>query len=107
MTPRSTHRPRLSGPATMITVAPTGAESDKAAVPALPVTLDELVTTAKECQVAGAAVIHVLFRDDQARPMLDPLRLTDTVQALREATDQIVQLSPGGAVSDGFSRRLA
>ena len=33
--------------ATLITVAPTGAESEKSAVPALPVTLDELVTTAK------------------------------------------------------------
>jgi uncharacterized protein (DUF849 family) len=107
MTPRSTHRPRRSSPATMITVAPTGAESDKAAVPALPVTLDELVTTAKECQVAGAAVIHVHIRDDQARPTLDLARLTDTVQALREATDLIVQLSTGGAVADGFSSRLA
>jgi uncharacterized protein (DUF849 family) len=107
MTPRSTHRPRRSGSATMITVAPTGAESAKAAVPALPVTLDELVTTAKECQVAGAAVIHVHIRDDQARPTLDLARLTDTVQALREATDLIVQLSTGGAVSDGFDSRLA
>ena len=35
--------------ATLITVAPTGAEADKTAVPALPITLDELVTTAKEC----------------------------------------------------------
>src|ERR1044071_3710838 len=92
---------------TMITVAPTGAESAKAAVPALPVTLDELVTTAKECQVAGAAVIHVHIRDDQARPTLDLARLTDTVQALREATDLIVQLSTGGAVTDGFASRLA
>jgi beta-keto acid cleavage enzyme len=40
---------------TLITVAPTGAEADKAAVPALPVTLAELVLTAKECEAAGAA----------------------------------------------------
>src|SRR5207302_8514634 len=40
---------------TLITVAPTGAESEKSAVPALPVTVEELVTTAKECQAAGAA----------------------------------------------------
>jgi uncharacterized protein (DUF849 family) len=104
MTADSTHRP---GPATLITVAPTGAESEKAAVPALPVTLDELVTTAKECQAAGAAVIHVHIRDDQARPTLDRQRLTDTVQALREGTDLIVQLSTGGAVTDSFDRRLA
>jgi uncharacterized protein (DUF849 family) len=93
--------------ATLITVAPTGAESEKSAVPALPVTLDELVTTAKECQAAGAAVVHVHIRDDQARPTLDPSRLKDTVAALREGTDLIVQLSTGGAVTDSFGDRLA
>jgi uncharacterized protein (DUF849 family) len=106
MTTASGTRPRASA-ATLITVAPTGAELDKAAVPALPVTLDELVTTAKECQAAGAAVIHVHIRDGQAQPTLDVARLTDTVQALREGTDLIVQLSTGGAVTDGFDRRLA
>lgn len=93
--------------ATLITVAPTGAESEKSAVPALPVTLDELVTTAKECQAAGAAVVHVHIRDDQARPTLDLARLKDTVAALREGTDLIVQLSTGGAVTDSFENRIA
>jgi uncharacterized protein (DUF849 family) len=106
MTTAASTRPRPSA-ATLITVAPTGAELDKAAVPALPVTLDELVTTAKECQAAGAAVIHVHIRDGGAQPTLDVARLTDTVQALREGTDLIVQLSTGGAVTDGFERRLA
>ena len=99
--------PVKTATATLITVAPTGAEVEKAAVPALPVTLDELVATAKECQAAGAAVIHVHIRDDQARPTLDPVRLADTVRALREATDLIVQLSTGGAVTDPLDRRLA
>jgi uncharacterized protein (DUF849 family) len=98
---------KSSGPATLITVAPTGAESEKAAVPALPVTLDELVTTAKECSGAGAAVIHVHIRDAQAKPTLDLARLKDTVHALRESTDLIVQLSTGGAVTDPFEHRLA
>jgi uncharacterized protein (DUF849 family) len=93
--------------ATLITVAPTGAEAEKAAVPALPVTLDELVSTAKECQAAGAAVIHVHIRDSRARPTLETGRLADTVAALRETTDLIVQLSTGGAVTDGLDDRLA
>ncbi len=92
---------------TLITVATTGAESEKAAVPALPVTLDELVTTAKDCAAAGAAVIHVHIRDEQAKPTLDLGRLNETVRALRDATDLIVQLSTGGAVTDSFDRRLA
>jgi uncharacterized protein (DUF849 family) len=93
--------------ATLITVAPTGAESEKATVPALPVTLDELLVTAQACQEAGAAVIHVHIRDDEAQPTLDVARLTDVVHALREKTDLVVQLSTGGAVTDSFEQRLA
>jgi uncharacterized protein (DUF849 family) len=92
---------------TLITVAPTGAESAKADVPALPVTLDELVTTAKECEALGASVIHVHIRDDEARPTLDQGRLRATVAALRESTGLIVQLSSGGAVTDPEADRLA
>ncbi|HEY0639177.1 MAG TPA: 3-keto-5-aminohexanoate cleavage protein [Pseudonocardiaceae bacterium] len=92
---------------TLITVAPTGAEHDKAAVPNLPVTLDELVATAESCEAAGAAMIHVHIRDDEARPSLDQGRLTATVQALRERTGLVVQLSTGGAVTDPEEHRLA
>src|SRR5919197_6063606 len=91
---------------TLITVAPTGAETAKADAPALPVTLDELVATAGECEAIGASVIHVHIRDDAAQPTLDLGRLRDTVAALRESTDLIVQLSTGGAVSDQEADRL-
>ena len=73
----------MAASSTLITVAPTGAEADKAAAPALPVSLAELMVTAKECEAAGAAVIHVHIRDDAAQPTLDVGRLTDTVTALR------------------------
>jgi uncharacterized protein (DUF849 family) len=92
---------------TLITVAATGAESDKAKVPALPVTIEELTETAVRCESAGAAVIHVHIRDDEARPTLDVGRLKETVAALRASTGLIVQLSTGGAVTDGFAARLA
>jgi uncharacterized protein (DUF849 family) len=91
---------------TLITVAPTGAEAVKATTPALPVTLEELVGAAKECQAAGAGVIHVHIRDEQAQPTLDLGRLRATVAALREATDLVVQLSTGGAVTDPEPDRL-
>ncbi|GAA4609467.1 3-keto-5-aminohexanoate cleavage protein [Actinoallomurus liliacearum] len=96
----------LSMARTLITVAPTGAETDKVDAPALPVTLDELVQTAKECEAAGAAVIHVHIRDADARPTLDLARLRDTVAALRASTNLIVQLSTGGAVTDPYEHRL-
>jgi uncharacterized protein (DUF849 family) len=94
-------------PGTLITVAPTGAESEKAAVPPLPVTLDELVTTARECEALGAGVIHVHIRDGETRPTLDLGRLRATVAALRDQTDLIIQLSTGGSVHDPEADRLA
>jgi 3-keto-5-aminohexanoate cleavage enzyme len=91
---------------TMITVAPTGAESAKADVPALPVTLDELVRTARSCADIGASVVHVHVRDGETRPTLDLGHLTAAVAALRESTDLVVQLSTGGAVTDPEPDRL-
>jgi uncharacterized protein (DUF849 family) len=97
----------VTPPGTLITVAPTGAETAVADAPALPVTLDALVSTAKACQAEGAGVIHVHVRDDEGLPTLDVERLTATVAALREQTDLVVQLSTGGAVSDSEDARLA
>jgi uncharacterized protein (DUF849 family) len=99
--------PCMSGSQTMITVAPTGAETAKSDAPALPVTLDELVAAATACEAAGAALVHVHIRDSQAAPTLDPVRLKDTVAALREATAMVVQLSTGGSVHDPLEERLA
>jgi len=91
---------------TLITVAPTGAETAKADCPQLPTTLDELVETALACAAAGASLIHVHVRDGDHRPTLDPARLRDTVDALREQTDLVVQLSTGGSVHDPLEARL-
>ncbi|REF36060.1 3-keto-5-aminohexanoate cleavage protein [Thermasporomyces composti] len=92
--------------ATLITVAPTGAETSKEAVPQLPTTLEELVETARRCEAAGAAMIHVHIRDDEHRPTLDLARLRDTVAALRQETTLVIQLSTGGAVTDSYADRL-
>jgi len=90
----------------LVTVAPTGAETTKADCPQLPTTLEELVATARECEAAGAAMIHVHIRDDEHLPTLDLVRLKDTVAALKEGTDLVVQLSTGGSVHDPLDRRL-
>lgn len=90
----------------LITVAPTGAETAKDDCPQLPTTLEELVATARECEAAGARMIHVHIRDDQHRPTLDLGRLKDTVRALKESTELVVQLSTGGSVHDPLEQRL-
>jgi uncharacterized protein (DUF849 family) len=91
---------------TLITVAPTGAETSKADVPALPTTLEELVETAQRCEAAGAGLIHVHVRDTDSAPTLELGRLRDTVDALRSETDMVVQLSTGGSVRDPLEDRL-
>ena len=91
---------------TLITVAPTGAEHAKSDVPNLPVTIEELVRTAQDCERVGAAMIHVHIRGADTKPTLDLQRLKDTVAALREETSLIVQLSTGGAVTDPEEHRL-
>lgn len=96
----------MSSGRTLITVAPTGAETAKADAPGLPVTLDELVAAAQACERAGAGLVHVHIRDGHARPTLDLARLRDTVTALRERTTLVVQLSTGGAVTDPLEDRL-
>src|SRR4029453_5893419 len=62
-------RPVTSPP--LIPVAPTGAESAKADVPALPVTVEEIAATARDCHAVGASVIHLHIRDAETRPTLD------------------------------------
>src|SRR3954466_11858818 len=92
---------------TLLTVAPTGAETAKSDAPALPVTVDEMVATAKACQAAGAPAIPVHLRDDAAQPTLDLGRAREVITAIRETTDLIVQISSGGAVTDSEDSRLA
>lgn len=91
---------------TLITVAPTGAEHAKAQVPQLPTTLEEVVETARACEAVGAAMIHLHIRDAEHRPTLDQGLLAAAVDAVREQTDLIVQLSTGGSVHDPLPTRL-
>jgi uncharacterized protein (DUF849 family) len=90
----------------LITVAPTGAETAKADCPQLPTTPEELAQTAKDCEQAGAAMIHLHVRDRSHRPTLDLSLLREWVAAVRQSTDLIVQLSTGGSVHDPLDQRM-
>ncbi|GAA1934406.1 BKACE family enzyme [Nocardioides marmoribigeumensis] len=106
MTSTSVPAPATSGEPLLITVAPTGAEIDKADVPQLPTTPEEVARTAVECREAGAAMIHLHVRDSEHRPTLDLPLLKEWVAAVRESTDLVVQLSTGGSVHDPLDKRL-
>ncbi|WP_336922469.1 3-keto-5-aminohexanoate cleavage protein [Aquipuribacter sp. SD81] len=92
---------------TMITVAPTGAESRRADVPNLPTTPEEIAAEAAACERAGAAMVHVHVRDAEHAPTLDLPRVRETLAAVREACGLVVQLSTGGSVHDPLDARLA
>lgn len=92
---------------TLITVAPTGAEVEKLSNPALPVSPEEIASTAKLCEEAGAAIIHVHVRDRDGRSTMDLGRIHETLAAIRESAGLIIQLSTGGAVTDNESSRIA
>jgi 3-keto-5-aminohexanoate cleavage enzyme len=104
-TPRQA-RPAVPAVGTLITVAPTGAETAKADWPQLPTTMAELVETAVACEAAGASLIHIHIRDASHRPSLDAVLLRESVQAVREQTSMVIQLSTGGSVHDPLQKRL-
>lgn len=92
--------------ALLVTVAPTGAETSKADCPQLPTTPEELATTARACEAAGAAMIHLHVRDGEHAPTLDQALLREWVAAVRESSSLVVQLSTGGSVHDPLEERL-
>jgi len=90
----------------LITVAPTGAETAKEDCPQLPTTPEEIAATARACEAAGAAMIHLHVRDAEHRPTLDQGLLKEWVAAVRYSSDLVVQLSTGGSVHDPLDQRL-
>lgn len=100
----------MAGPAdppVLITVATTGAEVSKEQHPTLPTTPEEIADTAVRCEAAGAAMIHIHVRDDAGESTLAVDRVGEVVGLVRERTSLVVQVSTGGAVTDGFEDRLA
>ncbi|MCB0404024.1 MAG: 3-keto-5-aminohexanoate cleavage protein [Bdellovibrionales bacterium] len=92
----------------IITCAITGAELSKDETPVLPVTPDEQARAARECVEAGASIIHLHVRDDQARPSQELAHFKRSVEAIRAACPDtpIIQFSTGGAVGEAMEKRI-
>ncbi len=63
-------------------VAPNGARRGKADHPALPITDEELISTARDCQAAGADGIHLHVRDEAGDHLIDPERYRNLLNRL-------------------------
>ena len=91
----------------VITVAPVGAEVMPDQTPHLPVTPEQLGETARAVRAAGAAMIHVHCRNDDGSNTHDIARFRAAYDAIRAASDLIVQFSTGGAIGMTPEERAA
>lgn len=91
----------------IITVAAVGAELTLEQQPNLPITPEALARDARGCEQAGASIYHLHVRDDQGLPTMDVGRFRESLAAIRDASDLIVQFTTGGAVGDPDEARLA
>jgi len=72
-----------------IMVAPNGARRSKADHPALPLTIPEIVATARACHAAGAGAIHAHVRDGAGRHVLDAGLYTELIAEMARTVPQM------------------
>ena len=91
----------------IITVAPVGAELTPEQTPYLALTPAALGAVARECEAAGAAIIHVHCRNDDGSNTHAPERFKSAYDSIRESGNLIVQFSTGGAIGMTPEERAA
>lgn len=90
----------------VITCALNGAEVTRDQVPHLPVSPSELAADAVRVRNAGAAMVHVHGRLPDGTATQSREVYAAIIQAIRQETDVIVQVSTGGAVGMTAEERL-
>lgn len=77
-----------------IMVAPNGARKTTKDHPAIPVTVDEVISVARQCHASGAPAIHAHVRDDDKAHALDPVRYRQLLDGLAaEVPNMIAQIT--------------
>lgn len=76
-------------PLPKIMVAPNGARRKKSDHPALPVTIQETVETAKACFAAGATGLHAHVRDENQNHILDAGLYKELIAEMQTAVPQM------------------
>ena len=92
----------------IITCAITGSIHTPTMSDALPITPDEIASSAIGAAKAGAAILHLHARDpSNGRPSPDPKLFMQFLPRIREGCDAIVNLTTGGSVKMTLDERLA
>ncbi len=91
----------------VITCAITGAETTREQNPNLPISPDEIAAAAADAREAGAGILHLHARDQSGNPTSDVGTFRQTIEAVRAATDIVIEVTTGGAVGMTIDERLA
>lgn len=92
----------------IISCAVTGSIHTPSMSPHLPVTPDEIAQQAIEAAEAGAAILHLHARDPQdGRPAFDPAVYRQFLPRIHAATDAVINITTGGAITMTLDQRLA
>lgn len=92
----------------IISCAVTGSAHVPSMSDALPVTPEEIAAGAIEAAEAGAAVLHLHARvPEDGRPTGDPDVYARFLPVIKQATDAVVNITTGGAITMTVAERLA
>jgi len=90
----------------VITAALSGSMTTKEHNPAVPYSPEEFVREAVQAEEAGAAVVHVHFRDPTSGvPTTEPTIMAEVVQGIRENTSLLLNLSTGVSLESTLAER--
>ena len=93
----------------ILTVAPNGAYKTHADHPRVPLTVEALANTARECVDAGASMIHLHVRDSLGRHLLDATAYQAATAAIRlqVGEEMVVQITSEAANRYQASEQMA
>ena len=92
----------------IITCAVTGGIHTPTMSPHLPITPDEIASSAIEAAEAGAAILHLHARDPETGlPKQDPDLFMRFLPRIKQSTDAVVNITTGGGLGMSLDDRLA
>ena len=92
----------------IISCAVTGSIHTPTMSDALPITPDQIATQAIDAAAAGAAILHLHARDPKdGRPSPDPNVFMQFLPRIKQATDAVVNITTGGAVTMTVDERIS
>ena len=92
----------------IISCAITGSIHTPTMSDALPITPDQIATQAIDAAEAGAAILHLHARDPKdGRPTPDPAVFMQFLPRIKQATDAVVNITTGGAVTMTVEQRIS